>query len=191
MITAFVLLCSGATAAFFLFNMFKDNILSLVTMGLSMLIWVMLAWSVIGGLHFVNRPPPPMPTFMVEGIQEAQIRNMVEKATPYINKVLSFAHRTLSGKDMLMSMGVGAGMYMLARVFAAVSLVGLAYTAVVLVFSVPKIYEMYHDQIDGFIIMFRQKATIIYDAYFSKVLKMIPTAHAATPAESSSARKED
>lgn len=165
--------------------------LSLITMGMGVSVLVMLAWSVIGGLHFVNKPPPPMPAFMVQGIAEAQIRNMVERVTPYVNKTLFFAHRILSGKDVMMSVCVGFGLYFLSKVFAAVSLLGLAYSAVVLVFSIPKLYEMYHVQIDDVVNMFREKATILYDAYFSKLLKMIPTAQTVTPAESSSARKED
>ncbi len=185
------LLCAGATALFFLLSTFKNNMLSLITMTAGISVLVMLAWSVIGGLHIVNKPPPPMPKFMVEGIAEAQIRSLVEHLTPYVNKSLFFIHRIFSGKDVVTSLCVGFGLYFLSKVFAAVSLLGLAYSAVVLVFSVPKVYEMYHVQIDEVVNMFRQKATILYDAYFSKALKMIPKAQTVTPAESSSARKED
>jgi hypothetical protein len=132
-----------------------------------------------------------MPKFMVEGIPEAQMRALVEKVTPHLNSTLFFAYRILSGKDILMSICVGAGLFFLAKVFASISLLGLMYAAVVLVFSVPKVYEMYQDQIDDIVNLIRQKTTFIHDAYLSKVLKMIPSAQAATPAESSSARKED
>jgi hypothetical protein len=151
---------------------------------MSMTIGAFLAWAFLGGL--VHRPMPSFPRMFTEGIAEADMRRMVEKMLPYVNKTLHFVHRILSGKDVMMSVALSAGLFFASRVLATVSLLGLAYAGVVLVFTVPKVYEMYHEQIDGGINLFRQKATFIYDAYLAKVLKMIPTAvNQATPAESS------
>mmetsp|Transcript_3460 Transcript_3460/g.7022 ORF Transcript_3460/g.7022 Transcript_3460/m.7022 type:complete len:216 (-) Transcript_3460:4015-4662(-) len=179
----------AVTAAFVLLFWAKNSFLSVAALLMSLTVGVMLVWSIIGG--FIHRPPPPMPAFMVEGIAEAKIRAVVEKATPYVNKGLNFTHRILSGKDVLMSIVVSAGLFFLSKVLATVSLLGLAYACVVLAFAVPKVYEMYHDQIDNVIDIARQKVTFIHDAYLSKLLKMIPSAQTVTPAESSSARKED
>ena len=178
---------SGATMIFLVFQVAKYNMLSMTAFSLGACVLGMLAWSFVGGA--IHRPPPALPGVMREGVTEGQVRALAEKATPYINKVLKFSNRVLSGKDVVMSVSVGAGCMILGKALALVSILGLAYTLVVLAFSVPKVYDMYHDQIDGVIDIVRQKVTQIHDTYLAKILKRIP--RAATPAESSSASKMD
>lgn len=158
-------------------------------MAMSGTVGAFLAWSLVGG--FINRPLPRFPRVMREGITEAEARNFVEKSVPYVNKVLAYVHRILSGKDAFMSVVISCSLFFASRVLATVSVLGLVYAVVVLSFTLPKVYHMYSAEIDGAINMFRQKATFLYDAYLAKALKMIPTAQQATPAESSTTVKKD
>ena len=90
-----------------------------------------------------------------------------------------------------MSVVICCSLFFASRVLATVSVLGLVYAVVVMMFTVPKVYDMHSAEIDGAINMFRQKATFLYDAYLAKALKMIPTAQQATPAESSTTVKKD
>merc|ERR1719183_2098650 len=157
--------------------------LSVIAMAMSVTVGAFLAWSLVGG--FIHRPLPRFPRVLREGITESEARNMVEKSVPYVNMGLAYVHRILSGKDAFMSVVISCSLFFASRVLATVSLLGLVYAAVVVVFTVPKVYDMHHADIDGAINLFREKATIIYDTYLARIFKMIPTAQAPTPAESS------
>ena len=158
--------------------------LSVFALALSVTIAVFLAWSLVGS--FVHKPLPAFPRVLSEGIQEAEARRVVEKLLPFLNKGLAFTHRILSGKDVLMSVALSTGLFFASRVLATVSLLGMMYGMVVVLFTMPKVYDMHHVEIDGAMNLFREKATFVYDAYLAKVVKMIPTgAQVATPAESS------
>ena len=61
-----------------------------------------------------------------------------------------------------MSVAISAGLFFASRVLATVSVLGLAYAAVILMFTVPKVYDMHSAEIDGAVNMFRQKATFLY-----------------------------
>lgn len=63
--------------------------------------------------------------------------------------------------------------------------------AVLAAFTVPKVYEMKKDEIDGAIDKARSQATSVYDKYMRSVVNSIPRASAAKPAESSSQKKEE
>eukprot|EP00889_Picochlorum_renovo_P003404 jgi/Picre1/30434/NNA_005798.t1 len=155
----------AVTALFVLLFWAKNSFLSVAALLMSLTVGVMLVWSIIGG--FIHRPHHRCLPLWLKGFQ-----------------------RQRSGLWLRRQHHI-AGLFFLSKVLATVSLLGLAYACVVLAFAVPKVYEMYHAQIDNVIDIARQKVTFIHDAYLSKLLKMIPSAQTVTPAESSSARKED
>jgi len=144
---------AAISALFFGLHVYKYQMLSVVALALSVTVATFLAWSLVGS--FVNRPLPAFPRVLTEGIQEAEARRVVEKTLPYVNKTLAFAHRILSGKDAFMSIALSVGLFFASRVLATVSLLGLVYAAVVVVFTVPKVYDMHHADIDGAINLFR------------------------------------
>lgn len=146
-------LLAAISALFFGLHVYKYQMLSVVALALSVTVATFLAWSLVGS--FVNRPLPVFPRVLTEGIQEAEARRVVEKTLPYVNKTLAFAHRILSGKDAFMSIALSVGLFFASRVLATVSLLGLVYAAVVVVFTVPKVYDMHHADIDGAINLFR------------------------------------
>ncbi len=180
---------AAISAGFLALHVYKYQMLSVIAMAMSVTVGAFLAWSLVGG--FIHRPLPRFPRVLREGITESEARNMVEKSVPYVNMGLAYVHRILSGKDAFMSVVISCSLFFASRVLATVSLLGLVYAAVVLLFTLPKVYHMYSAEIDGAINMFRQKATFLYDAYLAKALKMIPTAQQATPAESSTTVKKD
>lgn len=181
-----------ASVVFLLLQVLKFNFLSIACFLVATAVLGRLTWSIVGGI--VHKPPPPLPKVLTEGVAEAQLKNLAEKATPHVNKGLHFAHRVLSGKDAFMSATVGSSFAFASYMLARVSLLAVAYLLLVIAFTVPKVYDMYKDQIDAALNSVREKATKIYDEHLAKLVKQVPTAAkfaAATPAESSSARKED
>ena len=151
---------AGISAVFFALHVYKYQMLSFLVLAMSVTVGGFLAWSLVGGL--IHRPLPAFPRVLSEGITEAEARRVVEKLVPYVNKMLAYVHRILSGKDALMSVAISAGLFFASRVLATVSVLGLAYAAVILMFTVPKVYDMHSAEIDGAVNMFRQKATFLY-----------------------------
>ena len=58
-------------------------------------------WATIAS--FTNRPGPPVPGILREGVSEGQVKRLVEQATPLLNKALAVAYRLAVGKDLLLT----------------------------------------------------------------------------------------
>lgn len=134
-----------------------------------------------------------MPAVLKEGISEAQLRAYAERAAPMINRVLTLVRTVLTGSNPVLSGGVVAGLLAIAFLAARISLLTACYIVIVLLFTLPKLYEMRKDQIDAGLDAGRAKATEVYDKYVASSLKnvdkYIPKAQVA--AESSSTQKEE
>ncbi|KAI7836748.1 hypothetical protein COHA_009386 [Chlorella ohadii] len=140
---------------------------------------------------FTHRPPVPVPRLLKEGVSEGQAKDYAAKATVHVNKGLSFAHRLATGREPVLTGTVAGALYAVGRLAGLLSLLSLAYAAVLAAFVVPKVYELKKDEIDGALDKARAQVTALNDKYLSKVMAKIPRHTPAKPAESSSERKEE
>jgi len=128
---------------------------------------------------------------LTEGLSEAEVRSYVDRSTPMINRGLGVANRALSGRDPGFSAVSALILFFAARVVQRMSLLALAYLPVLAAFSLPKVYEMRKDEIDRALDTARTKLTAFHDKYLATILSKIPRAGGASPAESSSLRKQE
>jgi hypothetical protein len=148
----------------------------------------MLLWSVLGGV--VKKPPPRLPRLVTEGVAEADLRAAAERLAPALNRGLALAHRALGGREPLLSAGVAGALYVAGKAAARVSLATAAFLPVLAAFTLPKVYEMRKEEVDAGIDAARARATAVYDAHLAGIVRRIPRAGPASPAESSSVRKQ-
>ena len=138
-----------------------------------------------------RRPPPALPRVITEGLAEAEVRSYADRATPVLNRGLRLAHRALGGQEPGFSALVVFIFFVAGRVAARLSLLGMAYLPVLAAFTLPKVYELRKDEIDRGLDAGRAKVTAVHDKNLASVLAKIPRARGASPAESSSTRKQE
>ncbi|GAB4818885.1 hypothetical protein N2152v2_005931 [Parachlorella kessleri] len=179
----------AATAAFLVLQYARFNAIATTAYALISLVLGSFIWNNIAA--FTHRPPVPVPRVLREGVSEAEVRPYVEKSTLYVNKALAFAHRLATGREAALSGSAIAFLYTVAKVSSLFSLVGLAYTVVLLAFTLPKVYELKKDDIDAAVDQARKQLTTVYDKYLHKYASRIPRASTAKPAESSTFVKKE
>lgn len=177
---------AGLTAIYLYLQFGVYNGISLLTTLVSVLIFTMVLWNIAASA--MKRPPPPLPRILSQGIPEAQLRAYADRAAPYLNKGLSFMYRVLNGRDPMTSILIASSIYLGGKVAASVSLLTLAYLPILVLFTVPKIYEMKKDEIDRVYDSARTHATAFYDKYLAAIIEKIPRARGASPAQSSTTR---
>ncbi|PSC72227.1 reticulon B2 [Micractinium conductrix] len=179
----------GVTAVFLLLQFARINLLQTVAYALLTLVLGCFLWNNLAS--FTNKPPVPVPAVLSEGIKEADVKNFAEKATAHINKGLAYARRLATGREPVLTGSVVGVLYFVGRLAGLVSIVGLAYTAVLAAFTAPKVYELKKPEIDAMIDKARAQWTSVYDKHLHKIVSKIPRHPPAKPAESSSDRKEE
>ncbi len=179
---------AAATAAYFFLNFSAYNLASLALYAASAAVFAMLLWSVLGGV--VKRPPPRLPRLVTEGVAEADLRAAAERLAPALNRGLALTHRALGGREPLLSAGVAGALYVAGKAAARVSLATAAFLPVLAAFTLPKVYELRKEEVDAGIDTARARLTAVYDAHLAGIVRRIPRAGPASPAESSSVRKQ-
>jgi type II secretory pathway component PulC len=58
---------------------------------------VSFLWATLA--NALNRPGPPVPALLREGVSESHVKSYVEQITPIINKGLAVGYRLATGKD--------------------------------------------------------------------------------------------
>lgn len=164
----------GATVAYWVLALSSVSIASLLsTVGLGVVV-VALLWSQAGA--WFKSAGPPVPKALREGVSEADARNLAEKLRAPANDVLAVVGRVLSGKDIKLSGMVAGALFISRWVFGYVSVLTLAYTVLVLAFTVPKLYEMRKNDADHVVALVRTKYTEAYQQFDAKVASRIPAA---------------
>lgn len=133
----------------------------------------------------------PVPAVLKHGVTEEEAKAAAEKATVYVNKALAFLKRLFLASDPLATAQTAGVLYGIARVAAVVSPLTVAYTLVVLAFSLPKIYELRRHQIDEVVATLRTHATKLYDQYLRRFVSQIPRARNTVPIVEALEKKEE
>lgn len=159
-------------SAWVVFEISGYTLLSLVSSVLLLLIVILFLWAKSAAL--LNRPAPPLPELFIpeETVNEvgAIIRN-------HVNFLLSASHDIAMGKDPRMFFKVAGCLCLISFIGGLTDFLTLAYTGLVIVLTIPALYERYEDHIDRYVIMGYQKLKQLYlhfdVEYFSKVRKRI------------------
>lgn len=133
------------------------TLLSLVSSVFFLLFTILFLWSKSAAI--LNRPAPPLPHLYLseEMVNEAAyfIRN-------HINMILSVSEDIALGKDTNMYVKVSAGLMLVSVVGGLTDFLTLGYTSLVIVLTVPALYEKYEDQVDAYVLMAYRKLWLLY-----------------------------
>ncbi|KAF6260281.1 Reticulon-domain-containing protein [Scenedesmus sp. NREL 46B-D3] len=105
------------------------------------------------GARFMNSTGPAdhLPSILKRGLDEAAVRSLAEKTRVATNDLLALINALLTGNDWLLIAKAIAALYVIGWVGRIITPMGLLYTAVLGLFTLPKVYEMRKDEIDEYL----------------------------------------
>ncbi|XP_074271546.1 reticulon-like protein B12 isoform X2 [Silene latifolia] len=136
------------------------TILSLSSSVLLLLITILFVWSKAASL--LNRPAPPLPDLY---LTEEMVAEAGEFARTQLNSLVSTCRNVALGKDSRLFVRVVACLLLIFAVGSLTDFVSLCYICLVLLLTIPVLYEKYEDQID-------KKAIFVYRTVQQMCLKI-------------------
>ncbi|CAN6914228.1 unnamed protein product [Brassica oleracea] len=159
----------GATAAWVLFELMEYHLLTLLCHVMIVVLAVLFLWS--NATMFINKSPPKIPEVH---IPEEPILQLASGLRIEINRGLSSLREIASGRDLKKFLCAIVGLWVLSIMGGWFNFLTLAYIALVLLFTVPLVYDKYEDKVDPL----GEKAMIEikkqYAVLDEKVLSKIP-----------------
>ncbi|KAF8060314.1 RTNLB4 [Scenedesmus sp. PABB004] len=152
----------GATALYLLLEWSGVPLLTwLSNLGLIAVLGCVL-WAVAARFTGSTGPADHLPAVLRTGVDEATARALADKAARGANVALSLLGRVLSGSDLPLAGKAFAALWVAGWVGRIITPVGLLYAVVLGAFSLPKVYEMRKDEIDGAARAARDAAAVHY-----------------------------
>lgn len=159
----------GVTGAWVFFELLEYHLLTLVCHILIVAIAILFLWANANTL--INKSPPRVPEVY---IPEDPFLQVVSALTIEINRGFAVLRSIASGRDLKKFLIIIAGLWVLSIVGSWCNFLTLFYITMVLLHTVPVLYEKYEDKIDPL----AEKATIelkrLYAVFNEKVLSKIP-----------------
>lgn len=168
------------TLLYILFEWRHWSVIGTASTGLAVLVATSFVWAHLAG--YLNRPGPPIPHLLREGVSESQVKSLVEQYTPLVNKGLAFAYRVATGQDLVLALQVIAALFVIGKLANILSVLGWIFVVVVLAFTLPKAYEAKKDQVDAAVSKGYNQSRAFYDERVAPQVAKIPRASTATPA---------
>ncbi|KAK9829845.1 hypothetical protein WJX72_008236 [[Myrmecia] bisecta] len=169
---------AAVTVAYLILEWSNFNLLTVLANTSLLAIVVAFLWNNIAS--FTGRGGVPVPALLRQGITEQQARGAAEQGRTVLNKLLAFANRLLTGKEVVLTVQAAVALYVIGKTGGWFTTVGLIYTLVFLAFTVPKVYELKKDEIDGLLRKAHKETTTHYNKYVDPYVKKIPRASNST-----------
>lgn len=119
------------------------TLLSLTSSVLLLLITILFVWSKAASL--LNRPAPPLPDVY---LREELVTEIGELARKNINALVIICRDVALGKDSRLFLRVAACLLLISIVGSLTDIVSLCYFSLLLLLTIPALYERYNDMID-------------------------------------------
>ncbi|CAG7898769.1 unnamed protein product, partial [Brassica rapa] len=159
----------GATAAWVLFELMEYHLLTLLCHVMIVVLAVLFLWS--NATMFIHKSPPKIPEVH---IPEEPVLQLASGLRIEINRGFHSLREIASGRDLKKFISAVAGLWVLSILGGWFNFLTLAYIALVLLFTVPLVYDKYEDKVDPL----GEKAMIEikkqYAVLDEKVLSKIP-----------------
>uniref|UniRef100_A0A803R9U6 Reticulon-like protein n=1 Tax=Cannabis sativa TaxID=3483 RepID=A0A803R9U6_CANSA len=133
----------SVTAAWIFFELLEYHLLTLVCHILIAALGLLFLWS--KAHTFINKSPPRIPQVQ---IPEDPFLQVVSALTIEINRGFAVLRDIASGKDLKKFLMIIAGFWVLSIVGSWCNFLTLFYIAVILLHTLPVLYEKYEDKID-------------------------------------------
>ncbi|THG17355.1 reticulon-like protein B12 isoform X1 [Camellia sinensis] len=144
-------------AAWLVFEKSGYTLLSLVSSVLLLLVTIFFLWAKSAAI--LNRPSPPLPDLY---LSEEAVNDIAALVRGYINALLSTSKDVALGKDTRLFFKVAAYLCLISIIGGLTDFLTLGYTSLVIVLSIPALYERYEDYIDRCILMGCRKLQQLY-----------------------------
>lgn len=145
------------------------TLLSLVSSVFFLLFTILFLWAKSAAI--LNRPAPPLPHLYLseEMVNEAAyfIRN-------HINTLLLVSENIALGKDTNMFVKVSGGLILVSVLGGLTDFLTLGYTSIVIVLTVPALYEKYEDQVDAYVLMGYTRLRQLYHKFDAVCVSKVP-----------------
>ncbi|XP_077238822.1 reticulon family protein isoform X3 [Tasmannia lanceolata] len=159
-------------AAWVVFERSGYTLLSLLASVFLLLFVILFLWAKAAAI--LNRPPPPLPNLQ---LPEEMVNEVAACVRSRVNTLLSVSHDIAMGRDPKLFFKVAASLCVISVIGGCTDFLTLGYTTLVIVLTVPAIYEKYEDHIDRYSIMgymeFRRLYARLDAECFSKIRKWI------------------
>ncbi|KAK8636457.1 hypothetical protein V6N13_124203 [Hibiscus sabdariffa] len=126
----------SATTMWYLFEIAGYNFLSFMANVLLLHVVILFFWAKSASL--LNRPLPPIPNME---ISERTIGMVSDELHGCINCVLAIAHDITIGRNLKLFIKVSVGLWFVSFIGSLVNFLTLVYIGVILLLSVPAVYE--------------------------------------------------
>lgn len=159
-------------AVWLVFEKSGYTLLSLVSSVLLLLLVILFLWA--KSAELLNRPPPPLPDLY---LSEEVVNEIAGFIRSHINSLLSTSKDVALGKDTRMFFRVAAYMCLLSVIGGFTDFLTLGYTSLLIILTIPALYEKFEDDIDMYILMGcreLQQLYVKFDVeYLGRVRKLI------------------
>lgn len=159
-------------AAWVVFELSGYTLLSLVSSVFLLLVSILFLWAKSAAI--LNRPAPPLPNLY---LSEEIVNEVAAFIRTRMNTLLQVSQDIALGKDSRMFFKVAAYLWLISVVGGLTDFLTLGYISLVIVLTVPALYERYEDYIDRYVMMGYRKLQLLYmkldEECISKVQKWI------------------
>lgn len=144
-------------AAWLVFERSGYTLLSLVSSVFLLLIAILFLWAKSAAI--LNRPAPPLPELH---LSEEMVNEVSTFIRLRVNTLLSVSQDIALGKDSRLFFKVAACLWLIAFVGGLTDFLTLGYTSLVVILTVPAIYEKFENHIDKYVILGYKKLQQLY-----------------------------
>uniref|UniRef100_A0A0D6R364 Reticulon-like protein n=1 Tax=Araucaria cunninghamii TaxID=56994 RepID=A0A0D6R364_ARACU len=147
----------GAAAAWILFEKSGYTLLSLLANVLLLLVTILFVWATAAAL--IGRPPPPLPELELTEETANETASSIRAKTNFLIKV---ANDIALGKDPKLFFKVAFYLWLISTIGSWFDFLTLGYTSLVILLTVPAIYEKYEDHVDKYAIIALKELRKLY-----------------------------
>ncbi|CAN6442949.1 unnamed protein product [Victoria cruziana] len=159
-------------AAWIVFEKSGYTLLSLIANVLLLLLTILFLWAKAAAI--LNRPPPPLPDMHVTEEMAELTKGFLHSQ---LNSFLSVSQDIALGRDSKLFLKVAACLWVISTVGGLTDFLTLGYTSLVIILTVPALYEKYETDIDRCVettYVTLQKTYVWLDAeYLNRIRKWI------------------
>ncbi|XP_021289529.1 reticulon-like protein B12 isoform X2 [Herrania umbratica] len=155
-------------AAWVVFEKSGYTLLSLVSSVLLLLSVILFLWAKSAAI--LNRPAPPLPELY---LSEEMVNEVGAFIRAHVNDFLSTSQDIAMGRDARLFVKVAAYLLLISVIGGLTDFLTLGYTSLVVVLTVPALYERYENYIDSYAITGFRKMQQLYVKFDVKFVNRI------------------